>query len=141
MAGYFSKLNGRVYEGGYVANADIENGTFAVLSNGKVVASSANTNFEGICVEKTELWGLPALRLRVAKEVGELFFVEGDFDPYEYDEYDETAFVVKAGKYVKMRTPHISDEIILSVSDAIYNAATVGDTYNVAANGAIAKKS
>jgi hypothetical protein len=87
------------------------------------------------------MWGLNALRLRFLTEDGTVFFVEGDFDPAAYGEYDETAFTVKADHYVKMRTPHISDEVILAVDDTLFAAANVGDVYNIAANGKIAKKS
>ena len=140
MAGYFTKLNGRVFEGHYPADVDLENGTFVVVSSGEVVKSSANTNIEMECVEKTDIWGLPALRLRVQKEDGTLYMVEQD--PYieEVGAYDGVHRGAKAGELVKMRSPHISDEILLQVSDALFAAAAVGYIYNVAANGLIAKK-
>ena len=141
MAGYFSKLNGRVYEGQYPANVDLENGTFVTINaSGKVVKSAANTNIEMACVEKTDIWGLPALRLRVQKEDGELFMVEGDPYVSEISAFDDRHHVVKANDLVKMRSPHISDEILLEVSSEIFAAADVGDVYNVAANGLVAKK-
>lgn len=141
MAGYFTKLNGRVYDGGHIAAAPLENGTFVVINaNDKVVASAANTNIEFACVEKTDLWGEPALRLRCEKEDGTVFMVENDPLIYVAEEYDEAHRTCKAGEYVKMRTPNVGDEIFLGVTDAIYEAATVGAKYNVAANGAIAKK-
>ena len=140
MAGYFSKLNGRVYAGEYPAANDIENGTFAVInSSGKVVPSGTNTNVELSLVEKLDMWGKPAFRLNVVKEDGSVYMVEGDFDVYEYDEYDETLFTVKKDKLVKMRVPHISDEIILIVNNTLYNAGTVGDHYTIASSGTIAK--
>ena len=140
MAGYFTKLNGRVFEGHYPADVDLENGTFVVVSSGEVVKSSANTNVEMECVEKTDIWGLPALRLRVQKEDGTLYMVEQD--PYieEVGAYDGVHRGAKAGELVKMRSPHISDEILLQVSDELFAAAAVGYIYNVAANGLIAKK-
>lgn len=142
MAGYFTKLNGRVYEGEHAAAVDLENGTFVVINaSNKVAKSAANTNVELVCVEKTDIWGLPALRLRCQKEDGTVFMVEQD--PYieEVGAYDGVHRVVKANELVKMRSPHISDEILLEVTSAIFTAAAVGDVYNVAANGLIAKKS
>ena len=142
MAGYFTKLNGRVYEGEHVAAVDLENGTFvSINASNKVAKSAANTNVELVCIEKTDIWGMPALRLRVQKEDGTLFMVEQD--PYieELNAYDGRHRIVKADELVKMRSPHISDEILLEVTSTIFNAAAVGDVYNVAANGLIAKKS
>lgn len=141
MAGYFDKLNGRVYECEHEAAANLENGTFVVINaSNKVAKSSANTDIEMLCVEKTDIWGLPALRLRVQKEDGTVFMVEGDPTVDALPEYDDRHHVVQQGELVKMRSPHISDEILLGVTDAIFSAAAVGDVYNVAANGLIAKK-
>lgn len=142
MAGYFTKLNGRVYEGQYPAAVDLENGTFVVINaSNKVAKSAANTNIELVCQEKTDLWGMPALRLRCQKEDGTVYMVEGDPYVYETETFDDRHHIVKADDLVKMRAPHISDEIILAVDDTLYAAAAVGDVYNVAANGLIAKKS
>lgn len=143
MAAYFSKLNGSVYEGEYVAATDLENGTFVKLNSaGKVAAlSAANSNVVLRCVEKTDLWGLNALRLRVVAEDGEVFMVAQDFDVVENTAYDEKEHWVPAGKLVKMRSPHISDEIILAVADEIYSAAQVGDEFTLASGGNIAANS
>lgn len=141
MAGYFTKLNGRVYEGEYAAAVDLENGTFVTINDSnKVAKSAANTNVELACIEKTDIWGLPALRLRVQKEDGTVFMVEQDPYVEEVGAYDGVHRIVKANELVKMRSPHISDEILLEVTSAIFSAAAVGDVYNVAANGLIAKK-
>ena len=126
MAGYFTKLNGRVYEGEYAANVDLENGTFVTINGSqKVIKSAANTNIELVCVEKTDLWGLPALRLRCEKEDGAIYMVEGDPRVYEGETFDDRHHTVKAGELVKMRAPHISDEIILAVTDELYAAANL----------------
>ena len=141
MAGYFTKLNGRVYEGEHVAAVDLENGTFVTINaSNKVAKSAANTNVELVCIEKTDIWGLPALRLRVQKEDGTVFMVEQDPYVEEVGAYDGVHRIVKADELVKMRSPHISDEILLEVTSTIFNAAAVGDVYNVAANGLISKK-
>lgn len=142
MAAYFSKLNGSVYEGEHIAATDLENGTFVELnSEGKVAAlASANSDVVLRCIEKTDLWGLNALRLRVVAEDGSVFMVEQDFDVTENSAYDEKEHKVLAGKLVKMRSPHISDEIALAVSDEIYSAATVGAEFTLAAGGKIVAK-
>lgn len=141
MAGYFTKLNGRVYEGEHAAAVDLENGTFVVINgSNKVAKSSANTNVELVCIEKTDLWGLPALRLRCQAEDGTVFMVEGDPYVAEVGAYDDRHHVVKADELVKMRSPHISDEILLAVDSTLYAAADVGVVYNIAANGLIAAK-
>ena len=141
MAGYFTKLNGRVYEGEHAAATDLENGLFVYIDSSNTVSkSAANTNVELLCIEKTDIWGKKALRLRCQAEDGTVFMVEGDPNVSPVGVYDERAHVVKAGELVKMRSPHISDEILISVTDAIYTAAAVGDVFNVAANGLIAEK-
>ena len=142
MAGYFSKLNGSVYEGEYIAATDLENGTFVELNaEGKVAAlASANDNVVLRCVEKTDLWGLNALRLRVVAEDGAVFMVEQDFDVTENTAYNEKEHKVLAGKLVKMRSPHISDEITLAVEEDLYSAATVGAEFALAVGGEIVAK-
>ena len=130
-----------MYEGEHVAAVDLENGTFVTINaSNKVAKSAANTNVELVCIEKTDIWGLPALRLRVQKEDGTVFMVEQDPYVEEVGAYDGVHRIVKADELVKMRSPHISDEILLEVTSTIFNAAAVGDVYNVAANGLISKK-
>lgn len=139
MAGYFSKLNGRVYDGQYEANAAFENGTFVELnSSGKLVSCSTNEVLTLQCVEKTDLWGNYALRLRVIAEDGEVFMVEQDFNMNEYGEYDERDNGVKAGQLARVRCPHISDEILLEVTSTLYNNTDVGDKFNIGSGTIVA---
>lgn len=142
MAGYFRKLVGRVYDGAHVANADIENGTFAGLNaSGKVVAlAAADTNTVLRCVEKTELWGMNALVLDVVSVGAEAYLVEGDFPVDNCYLYDDTKHVVKAGELVKMKRPLQGEQIVITVSPEIYAAATVNKQYTLAAGGSIVAK-
>lgn len=127
MAGYFTKLNGRVYDGFHVSDIDLENGKFVTIDdNGKIVlaeAAEGETLGSFRCEEKTTLWGLPALRVDVLGCSEGMYMVEADFNPAEHGEYDETQHVTKAGELVKMRMPVVGDQIIVSVSDELYAAA------------------
>lgn len=142
MAGYFTKLVGRVYDGAHVAAADIANGTFASLNaDNKVVAlAAADTTTVLRCAEKTSLWGMPALMLDVVSVGKEAFMVENDFPTSEIGEYDEKAFVVKAGEFVKMKRPLEGEQIIISVTPELYAAAKAGSQYTLAVGGAIVAK-
>lgn len=139
MAGYFTKLNGYVYSGEYVASTDLENGTFVTLdTSNEVVAADTDGGLKFVCVEKTDIFGLPALRLRCTEEDGTQFMVEQDNKVDYIGEYDERHRKAEAGKLVKMRTPVVGDEILLEVNTTIYAAASVGAAYKQAASGAIA---
>ena len=141
MAGYFSKLMGGVYEGSYVASADIKNGVFAVLSSGKVAASAADTNVELRMKEKTNIGELNAVRFEVVKAGGEVYMTENLFTRDENLAYDDTDYTIKAGELVRMKRLVPGDELVISVTSEIFAAFAVNDVYNVAANGLIVKKS
>lgn len=141
MAGYFSKLMGDVYEGSYVATADIKNGVFAVISSGKVAASAADSNVELRMKEKTNIGELNAIRFEVVKAGSEVFMTENLFTRDENLAYDDTDYTVKAGELVRMKRLVPGDELVISVTSEIFAAFAAGDVYNIAANGLIVKKS
>lgn len=139
MAGYFRKLAGHVYDGAHVASVALTNGLFVTINdNGAVALSAADADTTFRCVEKTDLWGLKALVLDVLTIGGEVYMVENDIDVNDNEEYDEAQYEIKAGELVKMKQPLPGEQIVLSVSDEIYAAASVNAKYAVAANGLIA---
>lgn len=139
MAGYFRKLVGRVYDGAHVAAQALTNGLFVGLNaEGKVAPlAEADTNTVLRCVEKTELWGVPALALDVVSIGAEAYMVENDFPVNNYNAYDEVNFTVAAGELVKMKRPLEGEQIIITVSSEIYSAAAENGLFNLAAGGTI----
>lgn len=139
MAGYFRKLVGRVFDGAHAAATELENGMFVGLNaEGKVVALEAADAATVLrCVEKTDLWGKPALVLDVVSVGAEAYMVEADFPVEENGVYDEAEFKVKAGELVKMKRPLMGEQIVLSVSKEIFNAAAVNGKFTLAAGGSI----
>ncbi len=144
MAGYMTRLNGYVYDGHHQAAAAIANGVFASLDANKKVAalSAAASGVVMTVVEKTTLFGLPAVRLEVLKNAdGGVWFVENEWDVNEYSAYDESAYTAPAGAYVKMHQPVTGDQLIMSVDATTYAALAVGDSVSPASGGGIAKNS
>ena len=139
MAGYFRKLVGRVYDGAHISAEKLTNGLFVNINDdGKVVPlENADATTKLRCVEKTELWGLNALVLDVAENGAEVYMVENDFPVDVHGVYDETAFELEAGEYVKMKRPLLGEQIVISVSDDIYSAAAENAMYTLAAGGTI----
>ncbi len=143
MAGYFTKLNGYVYTGEYKASADVPNGTFVVADNAALTAknpASSLATYGFKCIEKTSVYGLPALRLDVVKvdnAGGEAFFVENVLDPI-CDNYNEAEHTIKTGEYLRMRKPELGDQLLVSVPAAVYSAAAVGGIFVIGANGVLA---
>ena len=148
MAGYFTKLNGYVYSGEYkvAANATVKNGTFVVPDAAALTAknpAAAVSGFVFKCVEKTTVYGLPALRLDVVgvpADGTEAYFVENVFDPLCYN-YDQADYTINAGEYLRMHMPELGDQLLMSVDTTLYNAAAVGGLFTIAANGVLAAKS
>lgn len=142
MAGYFTKLNGHVYEGEYKAGEALANGDFVSIASGEVKKLTAAGDAEFRIDEKTTLWGLDAVRMTCVYEgTKELYMVENEFEDYGDKDIDYTAYTVPAGHYVKMRAPEVGDQLIISVSAATLATLTVGDLAKPASGGSIAKKS
>ena len=143
MAGYFRKLDGHVYDGANKAYEALTNGLFVYIdgSNGvKKLGSAGSAEFR--VVEKTTLWGLPAVVL-VCTDPGtaEIYFTENEFEDYgDKGDFDKTTYSIPAGHYVKMRRPVLNDELIMSVTSEVLATLTVGDTVKPTTNGTIVKK-
>ena len=67
--------------------------------------------------------------------------MENEWDINDNGVYDESAYTLPAGGYVKMHMPVVNDQLLVSVTDAIFAAVAVGDTVNPAAGGSVAKAS
>lgn len=142
MAGYFTKLDGHVYDGANKAYQELENGVFVYIdgSNGvKKLGSAGSAEFR--VIEKTTLWGLPAIRI-VCTDPGsaEVYVTENEFELYGDKDFDQTTYSVPAGHYVKMRRPVLNDELIISVTSEVLATLAVGDTVKPASGGSVAKK-
>lgn len=142
MAGYFTKLNGRVYEGEYKAGEALANGDFVSIVSGEVKKLTGAGTAEFRIDEKTTLWGLDAVRMTCVYEgTGDVFMVENEWEDYGDKDIDYTTYTVPAGHYVKMRKPEVGDQIIVSVTSAVLATLAVGDLAKPASGGSIAKKS
>jgi len=140
MAGYFQKLDGRVYEGAYKAGEQLENGVFAEITSNGVKKITAAGDAEFRVEEKTSLWGLPAVRLTcVNPGTKEIYFIENEIENYgDKGDFNDAEYSVPAGHYVKMRRPVINDQLIMSVDATTFAALTEGATVSPAAGGSIA---
>lgn len=138
MAGYFRKLVGHVYDGAHVADIELTNGLFVTINdNGKVEPSAADAETTFRCVEKTDLWGLPALVLDVLTVGKEVYMVENDIDVNDNEVHDEAKHTLEAGKFVKMKRPLPGEQIVLSVSEDIFKAAAENGKFAIGADGMI----
>ncbi len=141
MAGYFRRAEAWNYDGSNKAYQELTNGLFVYIdgSNGvKPVASAGSARFR--VLEKTTLWGLPAVVL-VCTDPGsaEIYFTENEFEDYGDKDFDQTTYSIPAGHYVKMRRPTINDELIMSVTSEVLATLAVGDTVKPTTNGTIVK--
>ena len=142
MAGYVTKLVGHVYDGANLSGETLVNGVFAeITANGVKKVTAAKDTLMRV-EEKTELWGLPALVLNVTG-VGtdEVYFVENEWDINDSEEYDETAYTLPSGKYVRMKRLVPGEQVIMSVDGTLCAALSVGDTVKPASGGTVAKPS
>ena len=141
MAGYVTKLVGHVYDGANLSGEALINGEFAEITDSGVKKVTAAKDTLMRVEEKTELWGLPALRLNVTG-VGtdEVYFVENEWDINDSEEYDESNYALPAGKYVRMKRLVPGEQVIMSVDSTLFAALAVGDTMQPASGGIVAKK-
>lgn len=142
MAGYFRRAEAWNYDGSNKAYQELTNGIFVYIdgSNGvKPLGSAGSAEFR--VLEKTTLWGLPAVVL-VCTNPGsaEIYFTENEFEDYGDKDFDQTTYSIPAGHYVKMRRPNINDELVMSVTSEVLATLAVGDTVKPTTNGTIVKK-
>ena len=142
MAGYFRRAEAWNYDGSNKAYQELTNGLFVYIdgSNGvKPLGSAGDAEFR--VLEKTTLWGLPAVVLVCVKPgSAEIYVTENEFEDYGDKDFDQTTYSIPAGHYVKMRRPNINDELIVSVTSEVLATLAVGDTVKPASGGSIAKK-
>lgn len=139
MAGYMTKLQGRVYDGSNLSAEKLQNGVFAEITADGVKAITAAKDTVLRVAEKTTLWGMPAVVLDVVS-VGadEVFFVENEWDVALDAEYDTAAYELPVGKFVRMHRPLPGDQLIMTVEEALYGTLNVADKVKPAAEGTIA---
>ena len=145
MAGYMKRLNGRVYDFQHKSKIDgLTNGMFVEIdASGDVILTAAARDTKMKVVEKTTLWRKKALVLDVtAVGANELFLVENEWEVYEdAGEYNTAEYKVDKGHFVRMHRPLIGEQLIVTVSDDLYEALNVGDTVQPTAAGLVAKVS
>ena len=142
MAGYFRKMEEPNYLGSEKAGETLTNGLFVSITNTGVKKLTAAGSAEFRVVEKTSLWGLPALVL-LCTDVGsaEVYVTENEIENYgDKGDFNDAEYSVPAGHYVKMRRPNINDELIITVDSTTYAALDVGDTVKPASGGGVAEK-
>ena len=145
MAGYMKRLNGRVYDFQHKSKIDgLTNGMFVEIdASGDVILTAAARDTKMKVVEKTTLWRKKALVLdETAVGANELFLVENEWEVYEdAGEYNTAEYKVDRGHFVRMHRPLIGEQLIVTVSDELYDAVNVGDTVQPTAAGLVAKVS
>lgn len=139
MAGYFTKLQGHVYDGTHEAVEPLANGTFAEITSAGVAKITTTKDTKLRVAEKTTLYGLPALTLDVVSVgVNEVFFVENEIPVLHSEVWDESTYELPPQIQVRMKRPLPGEQIIMSVDDALYAALTVGNIVTPAAGGTVA---
>lgn len=144
MAGYKSRGD-HIYDGLHFAAEDLTNGLFVTINaNNKVAKLAAkDANIELCVIGKYVQWGgMYFLECDVMKNASSnVYFTEGEWTLDDDFMYDETAWVIKANKLVKMSMPVIHDTLFFSVEKTLYDALNVGDTVNPTTGGTVVKKS
>lgn len=140
MAGYMTRLNGHVYEGMYEAGETLTNGCFAQLNAaGEVEKTTAKKDTVLRVVEKTAIWGMPAVELTVtAVGKDECWLVESEWDINDNAPFDETRYVTEPGTLVRMHRPLVGESLVMTVDKTLYDALAVGGAVSPAAGGSIA---
>ncbi len=143
MAVCFNRLASHIYEGAYKAGEQLTSGLFVEITANGVKKIAAAGDAEYRVEEKTNLWGLPAVRLVCVYEGSKEQYVT-DLETENYGDkgdYNDAEYSIPAGHLVKMRLPEKNDMLTISVGDALYAALAEGDVVTPAAGGAVAKKS
>lgn len=141
MAGYMTKLQGYVYDGGHESGEALLNGVFAEITADGVKKITAAGDAE-LRVDAIEtLFGMPAVRLSVV-HAGEKdhFFVENEWDVADWCQYNTAEYELPANKLVRMHRLVAGDQLIMTVASALAEALEVGDIVTPAAGGTVAKK-
>jgi len=148
MAGYFKKLDGHVYEGAFPAGVAMENGIFAEITKNattnvyEVKPIAAAGDMELRVDEKTTLWGKEAIVATVtAPGTKVTYLVENEWLDDYMPNFNNAEYACKVGDLVRMRRPVLNDQVIVTVTKALYDTLAVGDTVKPAIGGSVAKKS
>lgn len=138
MAGYFTKLQGYVYDGMQLAAEPLPNGVFAEITAGGVAKVTAAKDTKLRVAEKTTMYGLPAVTLDVLSVGADpVYFVENELPNHNGEEWDEAMYELPAGDQVRMKRPLPGEQVTMTVEDTLYAALTVGDTVAPAAGGTV----
>lgn len=126
MAGYMTKFN-KIYDGEKVAAVNLLNGDFVKVVDDEVTLLDAAVDTTVRVVELEGPYGMPGLRLIVAKEgFEEVFMVENL--PEGDCAYDETLHEVKAGEFARIHRLVAGEQFLVSVDADDLSGVAVGDT-------------
>ena len=139
MSGYYTKLQGHVYDGSHEAAEPLANGVFAEITAGGVAKVTAAKDVKLRVAEKTVLFDKPALILDVVS-VGtdEVFFVENEIPVLNGETWDESTYELPVQTQVRMKRPLPGEQVITTVADPLYASVNVGDIVAPAAGGTVA---
>lgn len=139
MAGYFTKLQGYVYNGDQTAAEPLSNGVFAEITASGVMKVTSAKDTRLRVAEKTTMYGLPALLLDVVS-VGadEVFYVENELPNLNGEEWDEAMYELPAGELARMKRALPGEQLVMTVDEALFASLTVGDMVAPAAGGTVA---
>lgn len=139
MAGYFRKLQGYVYDGSHLSAEPLTNGTFVEITPVGVAVVTGAKDMKLRVSEKATLFGMPALVLDVVSVGNDpVYFVENEWDVSNAEEWDDAKYTLETGKQVRMKRALPGEQMIMTVSDTLYNALSVGDVVTPAAGGTVA---
>lgn len=133
---------GHVYDGANLAAEPLKNGVFGEIASGGVKAIATKKDTILRVEEKTDLWGMEALRLNVVS-VGEdeVYLIENEWDYYDGEEFDEAKYTQPVGRYVRMHRPLPGEQMLVSAESAVFQSLNVGDKVQPGAGGSVAKVS
>lgn len=138
MAGYMTKMHGRIYEGEFVngAAAPVANGTLMVLgADGRsLVLPAADTTSKFLCKEVTTIYdGITAYRMVANKLNANYYFVENLPEINDSEAYDVSEVLTPVGKYLRAH-PVLTGEEFVATNTA---TLTAGSLYGVKATGLV----
>ena len=125
MAGYITLFQGRVYEGLFTAAEAMPNGIWVE----KTYDADAPNGFT-----------VAPLAAAYDADATVAYFLENEYDvDWDSTPLDFTAFECKAGDYCRMHRMLAGEEVIMTVDQAVFDAATTipGATFTPAVGGSV----
>lgn len=130
MAGYVMKHVGHVYNGDSIAFQPMVNGDLVILDGDPLTAhASPGGDQEFRVVEKTTLWGMPAVILDVLTLGNtQVHFVENEWEVSPDAQWDEAMQIIPKGARLRVKRLLPGERIIMSIQEGMFNGVEVGDS-------------